>query len=67
MVDGLSALDSAGDLVIAAHELGRPVDTVTYGNVLRGTANIRPSGPWVFKTVGEAWQDLAVAESRALA
>lgn len=65
MVDGASAIDSAGDIVMAAHEIGHPLDVVTYGEVLRNTAPIRNTGPWVFKTVGEAWQDLAVAESLA--
>jgi len=65
VVDGPSAIDSAGDIVMAARELGHAIEAITFGEMLRGTATARPYGPWVFKTVGEAWQDLAVAESLA--
>lgn len=61
MGDGASAALTAGDVVLAARDLGRAVPVATLGEVVRGTAHVRANGPWVFKSVGEAWQDLAVA------
>lgn len=61
--DGASAALTAGDVLLAARDLGRDVPVTTLGDVVRGTAHVRDHGPWVFKTVGEAWQDLAVASA----
>lgn len=65
VVDGTSAIDTAGDVRIAVADLGRSLTVVTLGDVLRGATLPAVTGPYVFKTVGEAWQDLAVAESLA--
>jgi ornithine cyclodeaminase len=61
MGDGASAALTAGDVLLAARDLGRDVAVTTLGDVVRGTAQVRATGPWLFKSVGEAWQDLAVA------
>ena len=64
-LDGASGLETAGDLVLATSELGRPLTSCTLGEVVRGATAVRAHGPWVFKSVGESWQDLAVAAALA--
>jgi len=56
-----AAFREAGDVVLAVAE-GRvdPADVRELAEVVAGGVVAGP-GPWVFKSVGEAWQDLVVA------
>lgn len=58
-----TALREAGDVVlaIADGDLSRD-DLLLMKDVVRGDAELDPSRPLVFKTVGMPWQDLAVAQ-----
>lgn len=64
VTDGASAGGTAGDILRAAQDVGHGLPSSTLGSILRGEADVRAAGPWVFKTVGEAWQDLAVAAAQ---
>lgn len=56
-----AAAREAGDIILAEVESGRPVVDASLAELLRGEAG-RPAGVRaVFKSVGEGWQDLAVA------
>jgi ornithine cyclodeaminase len=61
VVDGRSARATAGDVLLAEQELGKSLPAVTLGDVVRGSASVAAQGTCVFKSVGESWQDLAVA------
>jgi ornithine cyclodeaminase len=56
-----SARAEAGDVVLAEREAGRDLITADLGQVVRGEVDVDVSRPRVFKSVGEAWEDLAVA------
>jgi ornithine cyclodeaminase len=60
--DRATALREAGDVVLAIgdHALA-PVDLVPMHDVVTGAARIPADRPLVFKSVGMAWEDLAVA------
>lgn len=51
----------AGDVVLAEAELGREVVAGDLGGLVRGDVPVPLDGPRVFKSVGEAWEDLSVA------
>ncbi len=55
------ARTEAGDVVIAESELGRAVIGADLGALVRGEVAVPTDRPRVFKSVGEAWEDLAVA------
>lgn len=56
-----AAAREAGDIIIAARESGRPVVDAALAELLRGEVRRPAAGRAVFKSVGEGWQDLAVA------
>lgn len=56
-----AAAREAGDIIIAERETGRPVVDASLADVLRDDARRPAGGRAVFKSVGEGWQDLAVA------
>jgi ornithine cyclodeaminase len=58
-----SALREAGDLLlpIRAGEVGPGVITAELADLVAGTAVLEPGRPGLFKSVGEAWEDLVVA------
>jgi ornithine cyclodeaminase len=56
-----SARAEAGDVVMAEAELGRPVIAGDLAELVRGRVPVDLTRPRVFKSVGEAWEDLAVA------
>lgn len=51
----------AGDVVLAEVELGREVVGAELGALVRGDVDVPLDRPRVFKSVGEAWEDLSVA------
>jgi ornithine cyclodeaminase len=61
--DRATALREAGDVVLAVAE-GKlsPDALIPMAEVIRGLAVPDPGRPYVFKSVGMAWEDLAVAE-----
>lgn len=62
VVESLQAARSeAGEVILAEAELGHDVVDATLGDLVRGRLGELPAGPRVFKSVGEGWQDLAVA------
>lgn len=62
VVESLGAARAeAGDVVIAEAELGRSVVDADLGELVGGHVGELPPGPRVFKSVGEGWQDLAIA------
>lgn len=61
----VSALAEAGDVVIAAAELGHDVLAAELGPLVRGELDVPRDRPRVFKSVGEAWEDLSVASLAA--
>lgn len=63
ILDGESAKLAAGDLVQAQRDLGRAVPSRTLGSLVRGEHPLPADGPWVVKSVGEGWQDVAVASA----
>ena len=58
-----AARREAGDVVCAENECGRDVIAADLGELVRGEATPDLSRPRVFKSVGEAWEDLAVASA----
>jgi ornithine cyclodeaminase len=56
-----AARAEAGDVVLAEAELGRAVVAADLGELVRGAVRVPVDRPRVFKSVGEAWEDLAVA------
>jgi ornithine cyclodeaminase len=56
-----AARTEAGDVIMSETELGRGVVDASLAELVRGDLPELPAGPRVFKSVGEAWQDLAVA------
>ena len=62
-LESRAALAEAGDVVQA--QRADPAVSVagTLGELVRGEVRARERGPWVFKSVGEAWEDLCVAAS----
>lgn len=56
-----AARQEAGDVVIASAELGRDVVGAELGPLVRGEVDVPRDRPRVFKSVGEAWEDLSVA------
>ena len=59
VVESLDSARTAGDIVLA----GDP-ETLVAGDLAdlwQGRVQVEPGRPRVFKSVGEAWQDLAVA------
>ncbi|GAA4035256.1 ornithine cyclodeaminase family protein [Allokutzneria multivorans] len=57
-----TALREAGDVVLPIGEGAlRPDDLIPLTSLARGEKRLDPSTPKVFKSVGMAWQDLAVA------
>ncbi|WP_271986231.1 ornithine cyclodeaminase family protein [Pseudoclavibacter terrae] len=62
IVDGREAASrEAGDVIMAEKERGAPVVRGTLGDVVRGEIDPPPDRRVFFKSVGEGWQDLAVA------
>ena len=62
-----TALREAGDVVLAVAEgLLNPRDLIPMYDVLTGATDPPRDRPFVFKSVGMAWQDLVVAEAVAL-
>ena len=55
----------AGDVVLAEAELGRDVVGAELGALVRGDVDVPLDRPRVFKSVGEAWEDLSVASLAA--
>ena len=51
----------SGDLRQAAGPSGELAGLVTIGQLVRGEHVRRDRGPWVFKSVGQGWEDLCVA------
>lgn len=61
--DPATALREAGDVVLAVAEgLLDPASLVPMADVVRGAVEIDHARPYVLKTVGMSWEDLAVAE-----
>lgn len=61
--DRATALREAGDIVFAVREGHITGDElVPMADVIRGTVAANPGRPYVFKSVGMSWEDLAVAE-----
>jgi ornithine cyclodeaminase len=59
VVESLASAGTAGDVVLAG-----PTDEVVNGDLadlMTGRIAVAPDRPRVFKSVGEAWEDLAVA------
>jgi ornithine cyclodeaminase/alanine dehydrogenase-like protein (mu-crystallin family) len=58
-----SALREAGDIVLAMRELPADPGVITsdLGELVRGLARLDRTRPSLFKSVGEAWEDLVVA------
>lgn len=56
-----SARVEAGDVVMASAELGHDVVGAELGPLVRGEVDAPRDRPRVFKSVGEAWEDLSVA------
>lgn len=62
-----AALREAGDVVLAAADLGTPAGGAgaliagDLADLVRGNVPVPPGRPRVFTSVGEAWEDLAVA------
>ncbi|MEZ5117480.1 MAG: hypothetical protein R2737_14565 [Candidatus Nanopelagicales bacterium] len=56
-----AAAAESGDVRLAAAELGREVVAAELGEVVRGEAAVPPDRPRLFVSLGEAWEDLAVA------
>jgi ornithine cyclodeaminase/alanine dehydrogenase-like protein (mu-crystallin family) len=56
-----AARAEAGDVVLAEQEAGRELVAADLGEVVRGQVVVDGSRARVFKSVGEAWEDLAVA------
>jgi ornithine cyclodeaminase len=56
-----AARAEAGDVVLAEAELGRALVAADLGELVRGAVRVPVDRPRVFKSVGEAWEDLAVA------
>jgi ornithine cyclodeaminase len=64
--DVATALREAGDVVLAIAEGAlSPDDLLSMRDVVLGAADARGDRPLVVKTVGMAWEDLAVAEAVA--
>jgi ornithine cyclodeaminase/alanine dehydrogenase-like protein (mu-crystallin family) len=55
----------AGTVIGAEADLGRPVIAADLGEVVRGEVGVPADRPRVFASVGEAWEDLAVAADLA--
>ena len=61
-----SALREAGDVVLAAAELGVPAAELVAADLaelVAGRLTLDPERPRLFKSVGEAWEDLVVASA----
>ena len=56
-----AARSEAGDVVLAEAETGYPLIAADLGELVRGEVPVAVDRPRVFKSVGEAWEDLAVA------
>jgi ornithine cyclodeaminase len=59
VVESRASAATAGDVVLAG-----PVDDIVAGDLadlVAGRVDVVPDRPRVFKSVGEAWEDLAVA------
>ena len=56
-----SARAEAGDVVLSEREAGRPLIGADLGELVRGEVDVDVERSRVFKSVGEAWEDLAVA------
>ena len=63
VLESMLTLPDAGDVVLAMAEFTSCTVTTTLGDLVRGTASLPSHAPRVFKSVGQAWQDLAVAEA----
>ncbi len=62
--DRATALREAGDVVIAVREgYLKGDDLVPMADIIRGAVVADPARPYVFKSVGMSWEDLAVAEA----
>lgn len=60
-LEGQGALGEAGDVLVAMGHDPKIAVAATLGEVLRGERQVRSTGPWVFKSVGQGWEDLVVA------
>lgn len=58
-----NALMDSGDILIAQEELGRPIHLQELGELVAGSADVPIDRPRVYVSVGEAWEDLAVASA----
>ena len=56
-----AARSEAGDVVLAEAESGYPLIAADLGELVRGEIPVAVDRPRVFKSVGEAWEDLAIA------
>jgi ornithine cyclodeaminase len=56
-----SALADSGNVLIAERELGRHIITGELAELVSGTVRVPSDRPRVFVSVGESWEDLAVA------
>ena len=63
VLESMLALSEAGDVALAMAEYPACAVTTTLGDLVRGTTSLPASAPRVFKSVGQAWQDLAVAQA----
>ena len=62
--DRATALAEAGDVVIAMSEGMLTADMILpMADVIRGTVSVDHGRPYVFKSVGMSWEDLAVAQA----
>lgn len=60
-----SALRDSGDVLIAQQELGRPLIDADLAELVQGLAAVPTDRPRVYVSVGESWEDLAIASSLA--
>lgn len=57
-----NARREAGDIIIAEHERGRDLIDATLDDLVRASTAPR-SGRRIFKSVGDAWEDLTIAQA----